>query len=592
MTYNIIEVANTHAGDLTYMMSLIDEFSHLDEKVGIKFQAFKYDQIAAPDYYHYNLYKTLFFNDEEWQSIISTASHTKDVWLDIFDEYGVHTFHQNKDLVFGVKLQPSVLYNHTVLKALARCEMTDKMLILNIAGLELDEIRERVETITDLLNPFEVLIEVGFQAYPTKLVDSGLAKISRIKELFSNRIVFADHVDGESSDAVRLPVMAALLGADVIEKHVMHSSRETKYDAYSSVVLSTYEEYLAMLRLYCEVMSQEFITPDERRYLENTKQIPLTGHNLSAGSIVAPRNLIYRRSDQRGLSTVEVERHSKNFNVLARSIESGKALSEKDFRKAVIATIIACRLKSSRLKGKALLPIGKLSSIETCIKNCLSFESIDFTVLASSDTPEDAQLAEYTYRDDVVFFAGDPDNVIRRYLDIAQKYQLDVIVRVTGDCPFVSKEICAHLLNSHFAEGADYTCAKDFAVGTSVEIVNVTALKKVAEHFPQAEHSEYMTWYFKNNPESFFINEVELPKQLVRDYRLTLDYQEDLDLFNAIDVYFVKEGENFSTEALFNFLDANPSIAAINSHLALRYKTDKDLIEILDRETKMSRGSE
>jgi N,N'-diacetyllegionaminate synthase len=49
--YNIIEVANTHGGSLDYMLSLIEEFEHLDskERTGIKFQVFKPDGIALKD---------------------------------------------------------------------------------------------------------------------------------------------------------------------------------------------------------------------------------------------------------------------------------------------------------------------------------------------------------------------------------------------------------------------------------------------------------------------------------------------------------------------------------------------------------------
>ena len=43
-----------------------------------------------------------------------------------------------------------------------------------------------------------------------------------------------------------------------------------------------------------------------------------------------------------------------------------------------------------------------------------------------------------------------------------------------------------------------------------------------------------MTWYMRNNPEFFSLNILDLPEELVRDYRLTLDYQEDLDMFNVL----------------------------------------------------------
>ena len=107
-------------------------------------------------------------------------------------------------------------------------------------------------------------------------------------------------------------------------------------------------------------------------------------------------------------------------------------------------------------------------------------------------------------------------------------------------------------------------------------------------YFPYAEYSEYMTWYFQNNPEHFRLNFVDLPQELIRDYRLTLDYQEDLDLFNNINDYFKsRNNDSFRLIDIFEYLDNNPSIAKINNHHTLKYKTDQDLIKLLNEKTKI-----
>jgi len=43
-----------------------------------------------------------------------------------------------------------------------------------------------------------------------------------------------------------------------------------------------------------------------------------------------------------------------------------------------------------------------------------------------------------------------------------------------------------------------------------------------------------MTWYFQKNPEYFKLNYVTLPDELIRDYRVTHDYPEDLSMFEAV----------------------------------------------------------
>ena len=96
-----------------------------------------------------------------------------------------------------------------------------------------------------------------------------------------------------------------------------------------------------------------------------------------------------------------------------------------------------------------------------------------------------------------------------------------------------------------------------------------------------------MTWYFQNNPEYFRLNFVDLPQEWVRDYRLTIDYQEDLDMFNHIEKHFKDNNLDFSLELLYQFLDANPKVVALNQNISLLYKTDDKLINLLNRETRI-----
>lgn len=252
-----------------------------------------------------------------------------------------------------------------------------------------------------------------------------------------------------------------------------------------------------------------------------------------------------------------------------------------------IGTIIACRLKSSRLKKKALLKIGKLSSVEYCIKNTLRFKGVKTTVLATSTIAEDSELAKHTYSPEVKFYQGHPEDVMQRYVDVVDKYGIDVFARVTADMPYVTDEIFQVVLKSHLENNADYTIGTTAAIGTNLEIINSDALRKAKSFFPNADYSEYMSFYFTNNPEHFKLNKVDLPADLIRDYRLTLDYEEDLKLFNIIEDHFSKLGIDPDLRDVIAYLDANPEIAKINASLVVKYKDNKDLIETLNRVTKI-----
>lgn len=260
------------------------------------------------------------------------------------------------------------------------------------------------------------------------------------------------------------------------------------------------------------------------------------------------------------------------------------------FQKARIGVIVACRMKSSRLKKKAILAIKGIPSVERCLQNCLKMSNVDEVILATSDLPEDAILENYTVSGKARFWKGDPDDVIQRYLGACEKFNIDVILRVTADCPVISPEIAEILLKSHFESGADFTGAASGAVGSAVEVYNTNTLHRVIEYMGEAKHSEYMTWYMKNNPDIFKINIVDLPPSLNRDYRLTLDYEEDLEMFNLLFLELDKRGLDPTLQNVFRILDEIPSISAINQDMPLRYKTDRALIDLLNKVTRIQKN--
>ena len=138
--YNIIEVANVHAGDFNYLKNMITEFSDLKSVSGIKFQPFKYDKIAAPDFAWYEVYKELFFNEQQWEEAINEASKFYDIWIDTFDDYSYDIIKNNIDKVKGMKFQASILFNKKLINKFQNIDLSEKLVILNISGIELDQI--------------------------------------------------------------------------------------------------------------------------------------------------------------------------------------------------------------------------------------------------------------------------------------------------------------------------------------------------------------------------------------------------------------------------------------------------------------------
>jgi N,N'-diacetyllegionaminate synthase len=258
-----------------------------------------------------------------------------------------------------------------------------------------------------------------------------------------------------------------------------------------------------------------------------------------------------------------------------------------DSRKNRIAAIVSARMNSTRLPGKAILPINGKPSIERCLENCLKFPHIDHVILATSTLSEDSILADHTLEGRVKFWQGDPVDLISRYLGACDHFGIDLIVRVTGDCPVVSPKIADFLIESHLSSGADFTEPRRFAVGTNSQVYNAAALEKVLRIMGRAEYSEHMTFYMTNNPDVFKVNIVDLPDEWIKDYRLTLDYREDLEMFDALFKKLEETGREATLLNVFRTLEENPDIPRINAHKTLVYKTDKKLITLLKEKARI-----
>lgn len=589
LPYLLCEIANAHGGDFHLLDELISKFGEFDyPRKGIKFQVFKADKIALPDFEWFQVYEELFFSPEQWQAAIEKASGLGDVWIDVFDTYSVEILEKNRKRIAGLKLQASVLENFEVTESLLRTKLGDMPLVVNVSGFDLNAIHRLLERFKAISS--HLILQIGYQSYPTAVEDTALDKVAVLKAAFPELpLSFADHADAATDFAMRVPAYANLLGCEYIEKHLCLDRARAKYDSYSALEPEQMGRLCEALKDVTKARIGEFIRPSEQKYLEKSIQIPVLRKAVRAGSLLAPADFLYRRTAQQGISASDIDRLQRDRNILCKQKSAGATLTAMDFRKARIGVIVAGRMKSTRLPRKAVLPIGGVPSVERCLEQCSAIKGVDEVILATSTLESDTPLTEHLLGGRVRLWRGDPDDVIARYLGACEKFGIDVVVRVTADCPLIFPEILEYLLEQHFAAGADYTAAEDAAVGTTGEIINFNALRRVAEYFGKAEYSEYMTWYFRNNPDHFKLNIVPLPSEYVRDYRLTLDYPEDLALFEALVSQLPDSRGPYLGRDIFAILDSNPDLPKLNAHLKLKYVTDKDLIALLNEKTRMTR---
>ncbi|MDX1929821.1 MAG: NTP transferase domain-containing protein [Pirellulaceae bacterium] len=198
--------------------------------------------------------------------------------------------------------------------------------------------------------------------------------------------------------------------------------------------------------------------------------------------------------------------------------------------------IIASRLDSSRLPGKALQKVHGTPLIQFVVQRVASVRGLEGFVLATTDRPTDDNLAEFAERAGVRCFRGETHDVAKRLLDCALEYEADYFVRINGDCVFLDPELIEAgiaVCRSRRPDLVTNIQLRSFPYGISVEIVRTRALFDVYEHFGGDDREHVTTWMYRN-PSGFKIVNIHSGKPFSSAIRLVVDTQEDLWNFTRI----------------------------------------------------------
>jgi spore coat polysaccharide biosynthesis protein SpsF len=191
--------------------------------------------------------------------------------------------------------------------------------------------------------------------------------------------------------------------------------------------------------------------------------------------------------------------------------------------------ILQARFGSSRLRGKALATIGGRTILEHCLRR-LMFAGVAPVVLATTRRPEDDALEGVARVLGAGVYRGDATDVLSRYLDAADAFDFDVVIRATGDNPGVDIQASGRLLAAIRTGDADYASEDGLPYGAAVEAVTRAALARAGHEAYHAEDREHVTTYVKRNTQTFKVLTIPAPAPLRRpDVRLTVDTVADLE---------------------------------------------------------------
>ena len=257
-----------------------------------------------------------------------------------------------------------------------------------------------------------------------------------------------------------------------------------------------------------------------------------------------------------------------------------------------IGAVIQARTSSTRFPKKVLKPLpygGDVCVLQQDIRRVKKSQLLDEVIIATTTNPEDDEIVEVAVKEDTPYFRGSLDNVLERYYGAAVEYNLDVIVRITSDCPCVDWTVIDDIIQSHLDSGADYTSntlQESFPRGIDCEVFNFDVLKEAFENAAEKYEKEHVTPYiYKTNPDKFKLNDFVSSKNC-SDIRITLDTPQDYALLCVIYDNLYENNNFFTLNDILDLFERKPWIRYINEDIVQK-KVFNTLSEELEEAVKL-----
>jgi len=160
-------------------------------------------------------------------------------------------------------------------------------------------------------------------------------------------------------------------------------------------------------------------------------------------------------------------------------------------------------------------------------------------------------------------------DVLDRYQG-ARKYQADLIVRITSDCPLIEPEIVDQVVQEFLERQLEIDYASNiwprrtFPQGLDTEIMRIDVLERAWYEDRDPFWREHVTPYIYRNPDRFRIHNV-LSQVDYSAMRWTVDTPEDLTFVRQIYDYFGHD--HFCWREVLKVLEEHPDWLEINRYV-------------------------
>lgn len=229
--------------------------------------------------------------------------------------------------------------------------------------------------------------------------------------------------------------------------------------------------------------------------------------------------------------------------------------------------VIQARMGSSRLPGKVLMHLGGSCVLYWAVQAALKtgYE----VVVATSELPQDGPIVDWVVGEyGVSVIRGSESDVLSRFVKVAEETGADVLVRLTGDCPFHDPQVIREVIKLREMTGADYATNTDpptYPDGLDVEAFTVRALMESHHEATRPSDRDCVTRFISRNRHRFKSATLTCPLPRLDRERWVLDTEEDYKFCQEMATRIKSYPPSYLD--ILAILEKEPELRQINGHL-------------------------
>ncbi len=234
-----------------------------------------------------------------------------------------------------------------------------------------------------------------------------------------------------------------------------------------------------------------------------------------------------------------------------------------------IGVIVQARMGATRLPGKPLLKVKDKTLLEHIISRLKQIKHPLTVIIATTQNEQDKSILALAKKLNIPTYAGSEEDVLDRYIKTARHYDLDVIIRVTADCPLLDPELIDEALNRFLDPypEIDYfsnTIERTYPRGMDFEVFKRRTLEEAYLDAVFEEEREHVTPFIYRHPERFKI--AQLRNQTDESqHRWTVDTKEDFELIKRLIEAF--QDDSYRLHDLIEVIKKNPDWSLLNQYV-------------------------